>query len=68
MDIPSASNCSEIWNANSRVGVNISAKYLCGFSSSACNIGSANAPVLPDPVSARPMISFPCNASGIASF
>ena len=32
----------------------------------ACNIGIANAAVFPDPVSARPMMSRPLRASGIA--
>lgn len=65
--LPKASNCSDIWNANSLVGVSTNAKYLWGFSNKACSIGRANAPVLPEPVSARPMMSLPCNATGIAS-
>lgn len=66
-NIPRASNCSEIWKANSLVGVNINPKYRWGFCSNACKIGKANAPVLPDPVSARPITSFPFNVTGIAS-
>ena len=57
--IPSASNCSEIWKANSLVGVNIRAKYLWGFWIKACRIGIAKAPVFPEPVSASPITSFP---------
>lgn len=37
----------------------MSAKYLCGFSRSACKIGIANAAVFPDPVSASPITSLP---------
>lgn len=57
--LPKASNCSDIWKASSLVGVKINAKYLCGFSKSACSIGRANAAVLPDPVSANPIMSLP---------
>ena len=56
---PNASNCSEIWNASSLVGVRTKANNRCGFSSSAWRIGRANAPVFPEPVSARPIKSFP---------
>lgn len=35
------------------------AKYLLASSRRACKIGTANAAVLPEPVSANPMISFP---------
>lgn len=38
------------------------AKRACGFSSKACKIGIANAPVFPDPVWARPIISRPVKA------
>ena len=41
------------------VGVSINANNLDGVSKSACKMGRANAPVFPDPVSARPMISRP---------
>eukprot|EP00553_Chaetoceros_curvisetus_P013723 CAMPEP_0204636716 /NCGR_PEP_ID=MMETSP0717-20131115/34678_1 /ASSEMBLY_ACC=CAM_ASM_000666 /TAXON_ID=230516 /ORGANISM="Chaetoceros curvisetus" /LENGTH=120 /DNA_ID=CAMNT_0051655849 /DNA_START=102 /DNA_END=460 /DNA_ORIENTATION=+ len=40
----------------------------CGFSNNACRMGIVNAPVLPDPVSARPMMSLPSNACGSVSF
>lgn len=59
--LPSASNCSEIWKANSLVGVSTSAKYLWGFSNNACSIGNAKAAVFPDPVSANPITSLPMN-------
>ena len=65
---PRASNCSEIWNANSLVGVKIKAKYLCGFSRSDCKIGRAKAAVFPEPVSASPITSLPWRATGIDSF
>ena len=41
------------------VGVSTSAHKRDGVSKSDCRIGIANAPVLPDPVSARPMMSRP---------
>lgn len=41
------------------MGVKIKAKYLWGFSKSACKIGRAKAAVLPEPVSANPIISLP---------
>ena len=50
------------YNQNSStnlVGVKTNAYSLCGLSSNVWITGIANAPVLPDPVSARPMISFP---------
>lgn len=56
---PKASICSDIWKANSRVGVRIKPNKRWGFSKRAWRIGIANAPVFPDPVSAKPMISFP---------
>jgi len=56
---PRASNCSDIWNANSRVGVRTSAKRRCGCSRRLCKMGNAKAPVLPEPVSANPIMSFP---------
>ena len=62
---PSASNCSPIWNASSRVGATTSAQRL--RPSSECRIGSPKAAVLPDPVSASPMMSRPPSAHGIAS-
>ena len=41
------------------VGVRIKANKRCGLSSRACRIGRINAAVLPEPVSANPMISLP---------
>ena len=63
MPEPSASNCSAIWMASSRVGDSTSAKSACGLSSSSCRMGSAKAPVLPDPVCARPMTSRPAHVA-----
>ena len=59
IDFPSASNWVAICDANSLVGVNIRAKYLCGFSNNSCKIGNAKAAVFPDPVSANPTMSRP---------
>lgn len=56
---PKASNCSDIWKANSLVGVKINAYSRWGLSSNVCSIGKAKEPVFPEPVSARPIISFP---------
>lgn len=56
---PRASNCSDIWKANSLVGVSTKAYNLCGLSSNVCRMGNANEPVFPEPVSAKPMISLP---------
>ena len=67
MCLPKASNCSPIWKANSLVGVNTRPKSRCGLSSKACSMGKAKAPVLPDPVSARPMTSLFSKATGMAS-
>lgn len=67
MSSPSALNWSPIWSANSRVGVRISANIVCGVSMSDCKMGRAKAPVFPEPVSANPITSFPCSATGIAS-
>lgn len=64
---PKASVCSDIWKASSLVGVRTSAKYLWGFSSNACSMGMIKAPVFPDPVSAKPIMSLPCRAIGMAS-
>ena len=64
---PKASNCELIWNANSRVGTSTQANKGDGVVINACSIGIANAAVLPDPVSARPMMSLPARASGIAA-
>ena len=65
MSDPSASNAPDIWYANSRVGASTSPKRGCGLSSRACRIGRAKAAVFPLPVSASPIRSRPCNASGI---
>lgn len=51
---------SWIWKASSRVGASTTANSLCGFSNRAWRIGMANAPVLPEPVSASPITSLPC--------
>lgn len=59
MAAPKASNCSAIWNASSRVGVKTSANSLWGVFNNACNTGRANAAVLPEPVSANPIMSRP---------
>ena len=67
MCAPSASNCSEICRASSRVGEMTRAKSGCGLSSRRCSTGRPNAAVLPEPVSASPMMSRPCSAHGIAS-
>lgn len=67
IDEPSASNCSEIWNASSRVGARTQAKSPFGSSHSFCKMGSAKAAVFPEPVDAIPMISRPSRAWGRAS-
>jgi hypothetical protein len=67
MPAPNASNCSAIWNASSRVGDKTQANSGVGVPMSACKMGRANAAVLPDPVSARPMMSRPARASGMAA-
>lgn len=59
MAAPKASNCSAIWNANSRVGVKTRANSLWGVFNNACKTGRANAAVLPEPVSANPIMSRP---------
>mmetsp|Transcript_18827 Transcript_18827/g.47528 ORF Transcript_18827/g.47528 Transcript_18827/m.47528 type:complete len:284 (+) Transcript_18827:711-1562(+) len=66
MVLPSASNCSPIWMASSRVGDSTRQNSACGLSSSSCSTGSAKAPVLPDPVCASPMMSLPCRSCGMA--
>jgi hypothetical protein len=52
---PNTLNCSAIWNANSRVGVRITAKIPKGSSDNFWRMGKANAAVLPLPVLALPM-------------
>jgi hypothetical protein len=64
---PKASNWSLIWNASSLVGTRTHANSGDGDIMRACNMGRAKAAVLPDPVSARPMMSLPAKASGIAA-
>ena len=67
MVAPSASICSDIWKASSLVGVRMQANSFWGFSRRACKIGRTNDPVLPEPVSARPITSLPFRATGMAS-
>lgn len=59
MPDPSDSNVSAIWIASSRAGATTSAKKGCTCFRSACMIGMANVPVLPEPVCASPTTSFP---------
>jgi hypothetical protein len=56
---PIASNYSAIWTHNSLVGLMTQAKNGYGFSKSFWITGIAKAAVLPEPVSARPIISLP---------
>lgn len=56
---PRASNCSAIWKASSLVGVSMSVCSLWAEARSDCRMGRANAPVFPEPVSAKPITSFP---------
>lgn len=56
---PKASNCSPIWKASSLVGVRIREWSLWAEERSDCRMGSAKAPVFPEPVSAKPMTSRP---------
>ena len=56
---PRASNCSEIWKANSLVGVRTRVWSRWGEASSDWRMGRAKAPVFPEPVSARPITSLP---------
>ena len=62
---PRASNASDIWYANSRVGARTRPNRGWGLLSNACRIGRAKAAVFPLPVSARPIKSRPSSASGI---
>lgn len=59
IDLPNALKWSPICTHNSRVGAKTKAKKLVGFYKSAYNIGNANAKVLPLPVSAKAIMSFP---------
>ena len=63
MPAPKASNCSAIWMASSRVGERTRAYSSCGLSIRPCRTGSAKAPVLPEPVWARPIMSLPAPRS-----
>jgi len=56
---PSASNCSAIWKASSLVGVRTRECSRCADARRHWRIGRANAPVFPEPVSARPITSRP---------
>mmetsp|Transcript_22477 Transcript_22477/g.74117 ORF Transcript_22477/g.74117 Transcript_22477/m.74117 type:complete len:201 (-) Transcript_22477:19-621(-) len=64
---PSASSCSPICSASSRVGEMMRPKSGWGASSSRLSTGRPKAAVFPEPVSARPMTSRPASAHGIAS-
>mmetsp|Transcript_4574 Transcript_4574/g.9627 ORF Transcript_4574/g.9627 Transcript_4574/m.9627 type:complete len:281 (-) Transcript_4574:712-1554(-) len=63
-ELPSAFTTSWIWKASSRVGARMTAKSRCGLLRRAWRMGRANAPVLPLPVSARPMTSRPASECG----
>lgn len=58
---PIASNCSAICTHSSLVGDITHAKNGYGLSSNYWMTGIANEAVLPEPVSARPMMSLPYN-------
>lgn len=58
---PSALKWSPICTTSYLAGAIINAKKGVGLSSKLCNIGNANANVLPLPVYARAIISFPAN-------
>ena len=62
---PRASNCSAIWKASSLVGVRTRVWSRWAEFSRDCRMGSANAPVFPEPVSARPITSFPVGSHGV---
>jgi hypothetical protein len=64
MSDPRASNCSAIWMQSSLVGDITHAKNGYGLSNKAYITGIANAAVLPDPVSASPIISRPLSVYG----
>lgn len=57
IDDPIAWKCSWIYTQSSLVGDKIRAKNGYGSSNNDCNIGNANAKVLPEPVSASAIIS-----------
>jgi len=58
MEDPMAWKCSYICTHNSLVGERTKAKYGYGLLNRLYRIGKANAKVLPDPVSANPIMSF----------
>eukprot|EP01139_Manchomonas_bermudensis_P020174 Amastigsp_a678067_66.p3 type:complete len:194 gc:universal Amastigsp_a678067_66:721-1302(+) len=64
---PMSVNCCAIWIASSRVGVMQSANTGDGAARSALSTGRAKLAVLPEPVSASPMMSRPWSAHGMAS-
>ena len=61
---PRASNCSAIWKASSLVGVRTRVCSRWAEFSRDWRMGSAKAPVFPEPVSARPITSFPVGSHG----
>ena len=65
--LPSASKAWAIWAASSLVGARTRANRGCGLSRSACRMGRAKAAVLPEPVSAIPMMSRFWRARGMDS-
>lgn len=56
---PRTVNCSAIWEANSRVGVNTSEWKADGSAANDWRIGITKQRVFPDPVGAAPMTSLP---------
>ncbi len=63
---PYARSACVTWMQSSRVGVSTSAWTSLTVGSTYSMIGRPNAAVLPDPVCAWPMMSFPCSSGGIA--
>ncbi|KAH3686647.1 hypothetical protein WICPIJ_002397 [Wickerhamomyces pijperi] len=68
IEAPKAANCSAICKANSLVGVNTRPKIPIGSSDHLVSIGAANAMVLPEPVLAPPIQSWPDKMAGIQAF
>ena len=64
IDLPRALKWSPICTHNSRVGARMRAKKKVGFYKSASKMGKAKAKVLPLPVSAKAIISFPFKVYG----
>ena len=58
--------CASTCVACSRVGVSTMARNFCGPSSRRANMGSRNAPVLPEPLGAFPIRSLPWRITGMA--